>query len=113
VRALSSGKVHPLALHSGTFEMGTGASDALAATPAVCYDHIAATVHEHGWSQVMLTIKGTIIVWNWRTGSQVAVIVNTSRILHIQVTFTTNVVVSDLGLHESAVISPSSTRPTF
>jgi len=74
VRALSSGKVHPLALHSGVFEMGTGGSDALAETPAICCDHIAATVHEHGWSQVMLTIKGTIIVWNWRTGSQVAVI---------------------------------------
>lgn len=115
MRALSSGKVHPLVFHSGAFEMGTGTSDALVETPAVCCDHIAGIVQEHGWSQVTLSIKGTIVVWNWRRGSQVAVIVSTPpvRVLPIQITLTINIVVSDLGLHGSAVILPSSTRLTF
>ncbi|KAI0294181.1 hypothetical protein BC826DRAFT_1104773 [Russula brevipes] len=73
VHALSSGKVHPLVLHSGAFDMGMSTSDVLAETPVLCCDHLAAVVHEHAWSQVTLTIKGTVIVWNWRTGSQVAV----------------------------------------
>ncbi|KAF8472258.1 hypothetical protein DFH94DRAFT_856144 [Russula ochroleuca] len=73
VRALSSGNVHPLVLHSGAFDMGMGTSD-VAETPVVCCYYLAAIVHEHAWSQTTLTIKGTIIVWNWRTGNQVVVL---------------------------------------
>jgi hypothetical protein len=76
VRALSSGKVHPLALHSGAFEIGMGTSHVLAESPVVCCDHLAAVVHEHAWSHTTLTIKGTVIVWNWRTGGKVAVFVS-------------------------------------
>ena len=76
VRALSSGKVHPLVLHSGAFEMGTGTSHVLAESPVVCCDHLAAVVHEHAWSHATLAIKGTVIVWNWRTGGKVAVLVS-------------------------------------
>ncbi|KAI0246872.1 hypothetical protein BJV78DRAFT_1250500 [Lactifluus subvellereus] len=74
VRALSSGKVHPSTLHPGAFDMGMGSSDVPTETPIVCCEHVAAIVHEHGWSQATLTIKGTVIVWNWTTGNQVAII---------------------------------------
>ncbi|KAF8502684.1 hypothetical protein F5888DRAFT_1112443 [Russula emetica] len=73
VRALSSGKVHPAILHSGAFDMGMGTSE-VAETPVVCCDHLAAIVHEHAWSQATPIIKGTVIVWNWRAGNQVAVL---------------------------------------
>jgi hypothetical protein len=76
VRALSSGKIHPLVLHSGAFEMGTGTSHVLAESPVVCCDHLAAIVHDHAWSQTTLAIKVTVVVWNWRTGSKVAVFVS-------------------------------------
>ena len=55
--------------------MGVGASD-VAETPVVCCYHLAAIVHEQGWSQTTPIIKGTIIVWNWRTGNQVVVLVS-------------------------------------
>ncbi|KAI0292052.1 hypothetical protein B0F90DRAFT_1773124 [Multifurca ochricompacta] len=74
VRALSSGKVHPLVHHSGTFNLCMGSSDVLGETPVICCEHVAALVHEHGFSQATLTIKGTIMVWNWRTGNQIAII---------------------------------------
>ena len=55
--------------------MGMGTSD-VAEIPVVCCDHLAAIVHEHAWSQASLIIKGTVIVWNWRTGNQVVVFVS-------------------------------------
>jgi len=76
VRALSSGNVHPLVLHSGVFDMGLSISDDLAETPVVCCDHLAAVVREQAWSHSTPIVKGTLIVWNWRTGNQVAVLVS-------------------------------------
>ena len=55
--------------------MGLGPSD-VAETPVVCYDHLAAIVHKRAWPQATLTIKGTVIVWNWRVGNQVVVLVS-------------------------------------
>ena len=104
VRALSSGKVHPSALHPGAFDMGMGLSDVLAETPVVCCEHVAAIVHEHGWSQAALTIKGTVIIWNWTTGNQVAIIVSSS----VPTIIIRNIVLSDQYLHVSDAISPSS-----
>jgi hypothetical protein len=75
VRTLSSGKVHPAILHSGAFDMGMGTFD-VAGTPVVCCDHLAAIVHKQAWSQATLIIKGTVIVWNWRAGNQVVVLVS-------------------------------------
>ena len=74
VRALSSGEVHPLALHSGMFDGGIGTS-IVVETPVVCCDHLAAIVHDP-WSQPTLVIKGTVVVWNWKTGNQVVVLVS-------------------------------------
>lgn len=75
VRALSSGKVHPGVFHSGAFDMGIGAFD-MAGTLVVCCDYLAAVVHGQDLSQSsMLVIKGTVIVWNWRAGNQVVVLV--------------------------------------
>jgi hypothetical protein len=108
VRALSSGKVHPSVLHAGSFDMGMGSSDILAETPVVCCNHVAAVVHEHAWLQATLTIKGTVIVWNWTTGNQVAIIVSSPALAMI----ISNVVLSDQYLHVSDAISPSSMRHT-
>ncbi|KAH8983465.1 hypothetical protein EDB92DRAFT_1574727 [Lactarius akahatsu] len=71
VRTLSSGKVHPSVLHSGSFDLGIASSDLLTEIPVICCDHVAAIVHEHS---AALTIKGTVVVWNWKTGIQVAII---------------------------------------
>ncbi|KAH8999899.1 hypothetical protein EDB86DRAFT_2908175 [Lactarius hatsudake] len=71
VRTLSSGKVHPSVLHSGSFDLGIASSDLLTEIPVICCDHVAAIVHEHS---ATLTIKGTVVVWNWKTGIQVAII---------------------------------------
>ena len=75
VRALSSGKGHPSVLHSGSFDLGIASSDILTEIPVVCCDHVAAIVHEHPLSHTALTIKGAVVVWNWKTGNQVAIIV--------------------------------------
>ena len=72
---MSSGKVHPAILHAGAFDMGMGTSD-VAETPVVCCDHLAAIVHKHARSQATLIIKGAVIVWNWRLGNQVVVLVS-------------------------------------
>jgi hypothetical protein len=45
-------------------------------TPAVCCDHLAAIVHEQALSQGALIINGKVIVWNWRAGNQVVVLVS-------------------------------------
>jgi hypothetical protein len=54
--------------------MGMGTSD-VAETPVVCCDYLAAIVHKRAWSRATLIIKGTVIVWNWRTGNQVVALV--------------------------------------
>ncbi|KAI9431412.1 hypothetical protein H4582DRAFT_1966232 [Lactarius indigo] len=74
VRTLSSGKVHPSVLHSGSFDLGIASSDLLTEIPVICCDHVAAIVHEHSLSHAPVTIKGTVVVWNWKTGNQVAII---------------------------------------
>lgn len=74
VQTLSSGKVHPSVAHSGSFDLGIPTSDLLTEIPIICCDHVAAIVLEHSLSHAAVTAKGTVIVWNWKTGSQVAII---------------------------------------
>lgn len=73
VRTLSSGKVHPSVLHDGSFDLGIASSDIMTETPVICCDHVAAIVHEYSSSLNVLT-KGTVVVWNWKTGNKVAII---------------------------------------
>jgi hypothetical protein len=74
---LSSGKVHPSVLHDGSFDLGIASSDIMTETPVICCDHVAAIVHEYSSSLNVLT-KGTVVVWNWKTGNKVAIIVRLS-----------------------------------
>jgi len=71
VRMLSSGKVHPSVHHDGSFDLRIAPSDLLTEVPVICCDHVAAIVHEHSLSHAA---KGTVIIWNWKTGDQVAII---------------------------------------
>ena len=59
--------------------MGMGTSE-VAETPVVCCDHLASIVHKHPQSQATLIIKGTVNVWNWKAGNQVAVLVSFHRL---------------------------------
>jgi hypothetical protein len=72
---LSSGKVHPSVHHDGSFDLRIASLDLLTEVPVICCEHVAAIVHEHSLSHAAPTIKGTVIVWNWKTGNQVAIIV--------------------------------------
>lgn len=78
VRTLSSGKVHRSVLHSGSFDLGIASSGSLTEIPVICCDHMAAIVHDHSLSHTALTVKGAVVVWNWKTGNQVAIIVRFS-----------------------------------
>ncbi|KAF8269936.1 hypothetical protein EI94DRAFT_1723941 [Lactarius quietus] len=73
VRTLASGKVPPSVLHDGSFDLGIASADILTEVPVICCDHVAAIIHEYP-TPTTLNIKGMVVVWNWKTGHQVAVI---------------------------------------
>ena len=61
--------------------MGLGSSDVVE-TPVVCCDHLAAIIDKRAWTPTTLMIKGIVIVWNWRTGNQVVVLVSFHQLFY-------------------------------
>ena len=110
VRTLSSGKVHPSVLHDGSFDLGIASSDLLTEIPVICSHHVAAIVHEHSLSHAALTVKGTVVVWNWKTGHQVAIIVRFSPFGSFPIVMP---IFSDRCLRVSDATSPSLMRHIF
>jgi hypothetical protein len=84
--------------------MGIGSSDILAGRPVICCNHVAAVV-KHS----TLT-GGTVVVWNWKIGNQVAMIVSSHVLLACVIS---NPILSDQYLRVSESTSFSSTRRTY